>query len=275
MPRSLTLACWFVFALVCAAAFGAAPAGAWKVAVVTDIEGDILEAQRVGPLVCAADPDLIVVAGDLYENEARRKHPFFPESTDNLKETLDGLEPFVACGVPIYVIPGNHETRAIYEQALAVLAEQGRDVRDLHRRFVDLDGLNLVGLGGYYVARRTPEDGFPLAAEDYAEARELLRQAQSQNEPLLFVTHSPPRTDTKLDFVEGAGNVGDPELAAIGREFAVINVCGHIHEGGGQAALGPSLLVNAASITRYNNPDGQRGVLIDFENGETRMTPLR
>ncbi|MGE4554023.1 MAG: metallophosphoesterase [Desulfovibrionaceae bacterium] len=225
-PRNLAR-CVLVFlallaAVLAAPALAAPPAdtngdGEIRMAALSDVEGAVADARVAAAALAGHGVDFVVIAGDLYEDEGHRKHPMFPDSTDNVREMVDGVRPFAELGVPVYVIPGNHESRAVFGAAMDILAVQCPNVRDINGRGVDLDGLNLVGLGGYYLAGRGAPDAFVLEPEDYVAARERINAflAEQPGEPVVFLTHSPPLSRGAEDYVDGFGHVGDPGLAAL------------------------------------------------------------
>jgi Icc-related predicted phosphoesterase len=171
---------------------------------------------------------------------------------------FDGLQPFAELGVPVYVIPGNHEERDVYRQGLAMLQQQYPQVIDVNGKAVDAGGAHLVGLGGYYLKNFIPDDGFLTNATSYAAAERQLKSFRAEA-PVIFVTHSPPLGRSKIDLVEGVGHVGDANITRILSGTSVFHVCGHIHEGGGTfEQFNRSTSYNAASITPYMDPDAPR-----------------
>jgi Icc-related predicted phosphoesterase len=198
-----------------------------KIGIVSDIHGNP-DAEKL------KGADFILIAGD-YANV-----------------TLD-IEPYAKLGIPVYVIPGNHETKEDYYNEIEDMHERYLPVIDIHGKAVDLPGFNIVGLGGYYDKDYIVENGFLLNDSDYENAREMLFSFMSQDEPIIFLTHSPPFSDTKMDYVPNVGNVGDKKIADLMNDNQlsnIINVCGHIHEGKGISAEYKSgYSINSATIT--------------------------
>ena len=234
--------------------------GEIRLAAMSDLEGFEGFSKMIAEELAGRGVDLVVVAGDLYEDEGHRKHPVLPDSTDNVAEMVADLRPLAALGVPVYVIAGNHESRAVYAAAMAVLARECPNVVDINARSVDLDGLNIVGMGGYHQAGRGAPDAFVIGPEDYARARANLADfaATQPGEPVVFLSHSPPLGAGNEDYVEGFGvngHTGDPALAAILDELPCWHLCGHIHQRGGeQEAFARGVSRNVASVTPYYNP---------------------
>jgi Icc-related predicted phosphoesterase len=101
---------------------------------------------------------------------------------------------------------------------------------------VEGDGFTLVSLPGYYDHRYIPESaGCRYKPED---AQELTRIARGAPQPVVLVTHGPPRQSGRgaLDVTGDGHNVGDPDLAAAIAEARIdFGVFGHILEAGGRA----------------------------------------
>jgi Icc-related predicted phosphoesterase len=232
--------------------------GKIRFAHVSDLEGAISECEHAAKDISDKNPDMIFITGDTYENEGIRRNPLFPHSTDNLKEMVDGITPFAELGVPVYVIPGNHESTSIYEEGIHTLQESYPNVHDISGQSIDLDGLNIVGFAGYYHPRFTARDGFVNKKADYVNAFEQIRSYGDDDDMTVFVTHSPPfinpqkHGNSSIDYVQGAGHVGDKNITAILEHTEVLNLCGHIHEGGSESAkVGRSFSYNGASVTPY------------------------
>ena len=254
--------------------------GVIKIGVASDIEGDLEGAIKSAEVMRENNVDAVILAGDLYENEGIRKNPRYPDSIDNVSEMVNGITPYAFLNVPVFVIPGNHENREVYKKALEILKKSFDNVFDINRRKVDLAGVNLVGIGGYHDARFIDNRGFFLGKRDYNFAKDSLEDFAEQREPIVLVSHGPPRSEGEIDYVEGFGNVGDERIREILEErldSRVINVHGHIHEGGGVRAdygkdgsvfdLGVNYAINAASVTSHGAKDGGGSATIMTING--------
>ena len=243
-----------------------------RLGIVSDIEAEYTLAKSAAQKLSKESIDAIVIAGDNYENERIRSKPVHPRSTDNVEEMIEGIKPFAELGVPVFVIPGNHETRSVYAKAIAKLRSEYPNVMDLHNASADLEGVNLVGMGGYHHPRFTTNNGFLLQKSDYEKALKSLSAFQSQKEPTLFVTHGPPKSeDSQIDYVKGPGHVGDNNITAIMNSGLknVVNVFGHIHEGGNHADLyGAGPAINVAAITDFMSKKSGNAVVVSFKDGK-------
>src|SRR5262249_30767224 len=118
-----------------------------------------------------------------------------------------------AQGMPVYAIIGNSESRSSFNRALLAAYRKHPNVinLDLVRR-VDSDGFTLVSLPRYSDQRSIHESaGCRYKPED---AQELARIARGSAQPVVLVTHGPPKQAGKaaLDVTTDGHNVGDPNL---------------------------------------------------------------
>ena len=249
--------------------------GQVKIGIVSAIEGALDNARNSAAKLRGVEGlDAVIVAGDCYENEDIRRNPSYPGSTDNVNEMIDGIKPYAELGVPVFVIAGNHEVQSVYNEAIGRLREEFPNVFDINDETVDLEGLNLVGMGGYHHPRFTDVNGFLLNGNDYERAFSDLKELQSQNEPTVLVTHGPPKASgsSRIDLVRGAGHVGDESTREIMQSpdlSDVTNVHGHIHEGGRNSfgyRAGKSH--NVAAVTSFMNRRGPNTSLLTIEDGQ-------
>ena len=101
----------------------------------------------------------------------------------------------------------------------------------------------------------------------------------NRKEPIVFVTHGPPKSRTKIDFVPGVGHVGDKNLSDIlnyEKLKNILNVHGHIHEGGGSSATyNSNQAFNIAAIGSYNNPGESRTSLLSIKDGKIIVKKIK
>jgi Icc-related predicted phosphoesterase len=232
-------------------------------AFLSDIEADDFNLRKaINKIKAVKKIDAIIVAGDLYENESLRKNPLFPNSKDNVSEMVNSLLLLLELNVPLFVIPGNHERQIIYNRAISFLQDSGyENIFDINKQVLDLEGVNIVGLGGYHLPGRTPEDGFLLTSSDYDWLNTSLENLSSQNEPIIMVTHGPPKDEnSNIDYLENVGHVGDIKFTKILENplnRKLINVHGHLHEKSKTKAVFKSgVSYNISSITSYHSLNG-------------------
>lgn len=241
-----------------------------KIGVVSDIEGAIENSKKVADKLKLENLSFIIIAGDCYENEKIRKNPLYPNSTDNVNEMILGIKPFLMLNVSVYVIAGNHEERSVYLKSIFELQKEHSNVFDITNKSVDLEGVNIIGIGGYHDSQFLALNGFLLGVEDYSRVVKELEKFKSQDEPIVLVTHGPPLSDDEIDYVLGVGNVGDLRLNNILNKFdGILNVFGHIHEGGGKSVrYGSNITINVAAVTNYSTDNGSRGGIVEMHDGK-------
>ena len=250
-----------------------------KIGVVSDIEGAVTNAVTSAEKLKRQNVDAVILAGDNYENEQLRGGlSLYPNSTNNLEEMVNGITPYAELGVPVFVIPGNHESQEVYTKSINKLRESFPNVFDIKYNVADLKGVNIVGMGGYHHPKFTVSDGYLLEKEDYENAAKYLKKLQRQSEPNIFVTHGPPLSTGKIDYIHGVGNVGDRNTTAIMKSdlVSIVNVHGHIHESGrSQIEYGSGISINTSSITEYMNGKGPNTGLITISDGNVKYSNLK
>lgn len=163
----------------------------------------------------------LVVGGDSAEHE-----------TD-----LEDIFAFLAAfDLPTYVVIGNWEGRAPFNRALRVASRDHPNLINMNLvRRLDAEGVDIVSLGGYLDRMYVKGSGSCVYKPE--DARALASIARGANDPVLLLMHGPPRQSGRdaIDFVPGAGNVGDRDVAAAIAEARIpFGIHGHILEAGGR-----------------------------------------
>jgi Icc-related predicted phosphoesterase len=169
-----------------------------------------------------ADVEVIIVGGDTAEQT----------------EVLDAVYAWLPQHTkrPIVSIAGNTERAGAHNYAIAKARKAGALQlinMGLIRRY-DGPGFDLVSLSGYHDKTYLHLSGGCIYSDQaLTDAEAAIRAA---DDPVVMLVHGPPRQSGKqsLDFVPGAGNVGDPRLAElIKRNKVPFGTFGHILEAGG------------------------------------------
>jgi uncharacterized protein len=172
--------------------------------------------------------DLAVCTGDF---------TVFGRSTKKMLAALNDL------GVPLVLIPGNHED----DEEIESMLPQFKNIHWAHERFVEVKGLRFFGFGGRGFSRREP-------------ALETLEKkfAKQFDDRTIVLCHAPPY-DTALDEVDADWHVGNESLRElIVRRKPMLVLTGHIHECFHQHdRLGATILINPG-------PDGE---IIEVDDG--------
>ncbi|GGF50696.1 3',5'-cyclic adenosine monophosphate phosphodiesterase CpdA [Azorhizobium oxalatiphilum] len=163
--------------------------------------------ERVGRL--SPKPDLIIASGDLAEDTSDDVYAFIAES-------LRGL------GVPLVVVPGNHDQREPFRRGFA--REVGADPEHLAAAHL-VDGLHVIALDTLVEGKAHGE----LSERQLAWLRTELDAAAEA--PVLIVMHHPPFR-TGLPAMDEIGLIaGRAELHDLlaGRKNVTGLLCGHVH----------------------------------------------
>lgn len=171
-----------------------------------------------------ADVEVIVVGGDTAEQT----------------EVLDAVYAWLPKQTkrPIVSIAGNTERAGAHNYAIGKVRKGGTlnlINLGLIRRYDGL-GFDLVSLSGYHDKTYLHLSGGCIYSDQaLTDAESAIRAA---DDPVIMLVHGPPRQTGKaaLDFVPGAGNVGDAKLTELIKKMKVpFGIFGHILEAGGHA----------------------------------------
>ncbi|HWP74756.1 MAG TPA: phosphodiesterase [Methylomirabilota bacterium] len=155
-------------------------------------------------------PDVVLATGDLVERGE-------PEEYARLRAILDRL------AMPLYVIPGNHDSREGLARAFADRGYLPTDGGFLHYT-VEEWPVRLIGLD----TQVPGQPGGRLCAERLAWLDARLGEAAAR--PTVVFMHHPPFV-TGLQAMDAMGLEGKEELATVIRRHPQVErlVCGHVH----------------------------------------------
>jgi 3',5'-cyclic AMP phosphodiesterase CpdA len=157
----------------------------------------------------APRPDVVLATGDLVERGE-------PEEYARLRSILDRL------AMPLYVVPGNHDSR---EHLAHAFADRGYLPREgfLHYTVEDWP-VRLIGLDTHLPG----QPGGRLCAERLAWLDARLAEAPAR--PTIVFMHHPP-FDTGLQLMDAMGLEGREGLAQVIRRHPQVErvLCGHVH----------------------------------------------
>ncbi len=193
----------------------------------SDVHG---EAAGLDELLSGAEPDVVIVAGDITHLGGRA-------------EAQAVLAPILSSRARLFAVAGNMDRQTVR----GYLGELGVD---LHARGAAVEGVGFMGLGG---GTRSPF-GTPWELEDGEAARCLAAAfAQITAAPFkVLVSHAPPH-GTNLDRGAAGQHFGSGPV----REFLLrgsvnLCICGHIHESAGEDSLGGAQCVNLGPFKNGN-----------------------
>jgi len=158
----------------------------------------------------APRPDVVLATGDLVERGE-------PEEYARLRAILDRL------AMPLYVIPGNHDSRKGLARAFADRGYLPTDGGFLHYT-VEEWPVRLIGLD----TQVPGQPGGRLCAERLAWLDARLGEAAAR--PTVVFMHHPPFV-TGLQAMDAMGLEGKEELGTVIRRHPQVErlVCGHVH----------------------------------------------
>jgi len=217
--------------------------------VISDAHGEVEKARAFAQKFKEMNVDGIILLGDLPNNETLRYGR--RDSKPDKIEIEQILEAVAETGLPIFVIPGNHERIQDYESALAEITAKYRNVIDMTQfRVFDGDDVDFVSLPGYQTFKSAgrqfiPDNGY-WAKPDFIKATGKFRQGL--DDVVVLIAHGAGKTNTDGKVgpatIYSGEDVGDKTTTEMMREndipFAVV---GHIHEAGGIAATYDGKLV--------------------------------
>ncbi|WP_297536198.1 metallophosphoesterase [Thermococcus sp.] len=194
-----------------------------RIVAITDIHGNIREAEKMAEIFRNANFDVLLIAGDITNFSNRR-----------VAEMV--LRPLLSLDIPVFAVHGNCDGRDVPE----LLDELGIWLHDRRR---ELNGVGFIGIGGSNI---TPFNTIWELTED--EIQEILMRNYRPGDVIL--SHVPPK-DTKADRVHSGLHVGSSAL----REFIEENrpplvVTGHIHEARSVDRVGETVIVNPGPLFR-------------------------
>jgi uncharacterized protein len=173
----------------------------------------------------AAKADLVLLAGDLTD--------FGGEA--EAKALLELIRPFAD---RLLMVPGNCDRRGARE----AMARSGRSLDGASARAGEA---LVVGVGG--ASRHSGVTPYERRDEELAASLEAALGPDASAEPLIVLTHQPPR-DSGADDRKGSP-VGSPALREIlDRIRPVLWVCGHIHESPCANMVGRTLVLNPGPL---------------------------
>ena len=223
-------------------------------------------------------PDALILSGDLSFNGALESHLAFAEKLCQIREA----------GVPVFVIPGNHDLNypmaaAFHGDSFTLVASvTPEDFSEIYNDFGYWDAIARDGSSLSYVAElseeflllmvdvNTPSAPGSLTEETLQWAREQLVYAQNTGRKVIAVSH---QTLLEHAFLSpGIVMYGWERLLSLYEEYGVVcNLCGHMHVQ--HIKLSDSGFPDIAGSALITWPN-QFGVL-ELDRGEARYATER
>ncbi len=191
-----------------------------KILAFVDTHSDIEALRALAGRARKEKVDALICAGDI----------------SNFGIGLNQLVSILDIGVPLYIIPGNHETAA----QVRTLEKKFDFVHDIHLKSKKIDNLLIIGCGGGgFSPFNTP---FEKSESKFAE--ELRKFKDQKTRKCILVSHAPPY-DTHLDELYNEHSGVRSISQFIQKEQPDLCICGHFHENAGKKdKLGKTKIIN-------------------------------
>jgi len=172
-----------------------------KILISADIHGRKKAVDEIKIRVKKEKIDLVICAGDM---------SVFERDIELILEDLNSM------GVPVLLIPGNHENI----QKLFEISEKFENLIDIHEATYQVGDYVFVGFGN---------PGFALIDRDFEKFVAKLGNTL-KGKKVILVTHGPPY-NTKLDYLDGE-HVGCTSIRKFieQNDNIILAVSGHLHE---------------------------------------------
>ncbi|MBT7903690.1 hypothetical protein HN587_07540 [Candidatus Woesearchaeota archaeon] len=195
--------------------------------------------------------DGIILLGDYANNKAT----IDPNHLFDFDDIYFCIKAAAQTNLPIYVIPGNHEYKKDYFQALEKLNNEHPNVFDMTKiRFIHGEDFNFISnpYGSDFTYVLGHFEGDIKSFEEYIN---LLNNTN----PVILLSHQPPRCNNKegIDRTNKEINVGDNTINILMRNNNIkFSLSGHIHEAGRKGVDSQCQLIpeNTFSTTMLFNP---------------------
>ncbi len=214
--------------------------------ILSDIHGNINNTAYFVQYFVDKGVDGFLLSGDIVDH--------FRNDVPDEKELTDVLTVVSEPGLPVFIIPGNHETKDVYNNVLGKLKR--KNIIDMTKiRRADLEQVVIISLPGYNVPGFVADGGFLFGDEEW----QMLRNLADVRKKKILLSHQLPKSTRRngIDIAFGGKHAGDGILKRIMEEEKIdIAVGSHIHESGGQAETRNDIFVpqNTYSETLYLNP---------------------
>ncbi|MBT5021876.1 hypothetical protein HOK51_00605 [Candidatus Woesearchaeota archaeon] len=247
-----------------------------KFGVLADSHGHCTHVEKFAESFLDENVDGIIFLGDI----ANRYRPRYNPKISYRDEIKNCVEAAAQTNLPVYVIPGNHETKKDYYEIIEELIEQYNytNIIDMSTtRIVQGDDFDLISnpYGNDYTFQ---DEGFKETENDKNNIEELIKLINQDSELDILISHQPPQGNSNLgiDFASKK-NVGSENLNNIMINNNIsISLSGHIHEAGGKAVTSEGIIVpeNTFSSDLRLNPGSVEPWTYQFGNFEQGLASI-
>jgi len=194
-----------------------------KIIAFADVHGKLHDIRELVEKAKNEKADAFLCAGDL---------TFFGSSLEELIKKFN-------IGIPLIIIPGNHELPDDMKKA----AKKHDFVKNIHENIFILDSCTFAGVGG---SKITPFST-PFEQDDKTIGSTLGKLKKKKSGKFILVTHEPPLS-TALDYVGGLHLGSSAIRSFIEKTQPDFCICGHFHENAGKEdKIGKTIIINPNS----------------------------
>ncbi|MDP7179688.1 MAG: metallophosphoesterase [Candidatus Woesearchaeota archaeon] len=198
-----------------------------KILAFTDTHGSMKAMKEIAEKAVKEKVDLLVCAGDV---------SIFEQGLEYLLQRFDKI------GIPMLIIPGNHET----EEELEKVSSKFENINHIQGKHYERDDVLFFGYGG---------GGFSIVDPDFVKKGKEFEEKikKSGVKKVVLVTHAPPH-NTKIDRLskESVGNKSIRQF--IDKVKPVLVISGHLHENAGKEdKVGKTKVINPGPFGKVLN----------------------
>ncbi len=146
--------------------------------------------------------DVVYLTGDLVQDDSRKAY-------QHVRDLVDAI------GLPVHVVPGNHDIPALMQEELANYACCST---------IDTDGWRIVGID-------THEPGVASGRVGATELERLRGLLAAGDRPVAIFMHHPP-VDLDSEWLDSVGLVDRDAFLEVARDSGIVRliVFGHVHQ---------------------------------------------
>ncbi len=212
-------------------------------------------------------PDLFVFCGDVMyghkrgdewlsaKREKRAAEKNLPEIKKEIEQDIEKLRIFYRklgnIGSEIVAIPGNMDApKEIVSDCYNILTDEFKNLHFIHEKTLKIGDYTFIGYGGGIQTKKEEYFVYDTSKEDMENRLEPLFK-KTQNERIIFVTHTPPLAD-RID-LDGEKHRGSEYLTnIISRYQPHLVLCGHAHKARTMEMIGKSTIINPGAFKDGN-----------------------
>lgn len=203
--------------------------------------------------------DAVIVTGDI----ADRSQWIFTNRGEQI------IQLFGQSGLPVYILPGNHDQRYFYENAMVRQIKKYPNLHDLLKeRRIDTEGIDFIS-NPYGEGKGYLFSGYYATEKDYQELEIILTQPTQA--PIILITHQPPlcKGEYGIDYTLEKQNNGNKRLDEIMRKYNItFSFSGHIHSVSGgcgengryipECVYSPILRLNPGAVIKHRTKNREK-----------------